>query len=101
MECPEYLQPFVSASGELAEMVAGVMYRFVPVSGPHQGFDRAVDNLHSDAVLSRQFHAVLSQQGGCHDYSGLAVGAASVGLEQEEVCRQAHAALLRPPCCRP
>ena len=96
MECPEYLRPFVSASTELARLVAAVMYHCVPVGGFYQERGGTTDNVHSDAVLSRQLHAVLSQQGGCHDYSGLAVGAASVGLEPEEVWRQAHAALLPP-----
>jgi hypothetical protein len=96
MECPGYLKPFVSASTELARLVAAVMYRHVPVSGFSQERSGMTDNIHSDAVSSRQLHAVLSQQGGCHDYSGLAVGAASVGLDPEEVWRQAHAALLSP-----
>lgn len=96
MECPEYLRPFVSASTELAKLVAGVMYRYAPVSGFPQERGGMTDNRHSDEVFSRQLHAVLSQQGGCHDCSGLAVGAASVGLESEEVWRQAYAALLSP-----
>lgn len=86
----------MSVSTELAKLVAAVMYRYAPISGSYQERGGMTDNMHSDAVLSRQLHAVLSQQGGCHDYSGLAVGAASVGLEPEEVWRQAHAALLSP-----
>lgn len=86
----------MSASTELARLVADVMYRCVPVNGFFQERGGMTDNMHSDAVFSRHLHAVLSQQGGCHDCSGLAVGAASVGLEPEEVWRQAQAALLPP-----
>lgn len=88
MECPEYLKSFVSASTELAGLVGKAMRNFVQKNGCYPRF--VVVN--EDAY----FYAVLSQQGGCHDCSGLAAGQSDTGITPEEVSREAYAVLLTP-----
>ena len=88
MECPEYLKPFVSASGELAELFGRAVRNFVR----EEGYCPPFVGVNEDAYG----HAVLSQQGGCHDGSGLAVGQSDTGITLEEVFREACAALLTP-----